>query len=169
MTLELLLAFILLSSSFFFLLSSFFFFFLLPFPGTFKLRFTSSSSNDGLNNMVEILSEVVETTASKAVAATAPSTPPTPSTPSHTEQTEQWLERDYLGPIESDKERFLSLAVPGMNCYKAQYLLGLVNFLECLSWYSESVSAISRRHPGLDHDTIACVRFALAPPYFQDK
>ena len=119
--------------------------------------------------MVEILSEVVETTASKVVATAAPSTPSPSSTPSHTEQTEQWLERNYLGPIEIAKERFLTLAVPGMNCYKAQYLLGLVNFLECLSWYSEPISAISRRHPGLDHDTIACVRFALAPPYFQDN
>ena len=74
------------------------------------------------------------------------------------------MNREYLGEIESDKERFLSLAVPGMNCFKAQLLLGSVSFMDCLKWHSERIEDICLRHPNLSVETIECVIFALAPP-----
>ena len=130
---------------------------------TFLLRFTCSTSSNGLNNMVDILTEVIEeTAASKCTAAAAAAA--TTTDPNGLTELQQWLDRDFLGEIESDKERFLSLAVPGMNCFKAQQLLEQVSFIECLGWYSETVLAVRARHPMIDSGTIECVRYALAPP-----
>jgi hypothetical protein len=113
----------------------------------FKLRYICSSQPEGFDYMLNILMLAVE----KAAAKRQPNL-------------RKWLQRDYLGEIESDKERFLSLAVPGMNCFKAQKLLASVSFLECLAWHRESVTDICARHENVSSQTIEFVCFALAPP-----
>jgi hypothetical protein len=119
-----------------------------------------------LDNMVQILTEVIEATAvtvAKEEETENTDTSVVTNGIQKSELLETWLSRDFLGTIESDKERFLTLAVPCMNCFKAQHFLGLVSFLECLSWYAEPVSVICQRHPLIDPATIECVRFSLAP------
>jgi hypothetical protein len=116
-----------------------------------KLRYTCSTLPSGLDDFALLLNEFVETTASTKRKQSE-------------NHFEDWLNRDdFLGEIESDKERFLSLAVPGMNCFKAQQLLGSVSLLDCLGWYRESTESICARHPECDPYVIEIVRFALSP------
>ena len=116
-----------------------------------KLRYTCSTEPCGLDNFAMLLNEFVETTAAIKRKQSE-------------KHFEKWLDRDFLGEIESDKERFLSLAVPGMNCFRAQQLLESVSLLDCLGWYRESTESICARHLGLDPYVIDIVRFALSPP-----